>query len=354
MAIINYTDQLRYSGKGYIDAKMMPVKSFDDLKAFPMTQRFEGLTMVVLNDGSPQDYWLVGGITNSCWQPKTPSNFNDLRLTLEDGFLKLSDKGVILGDKIDLNSFFPSGDGGSGSGLHIENVDYTNANDKGEKGIFMCFTYSDGTKKYLDMSQFVSNLYEPGDGIVIDGKVISIDSAISERINTLETQISELDTKKADGSIVEDLSNRLTDTIQRISAVESTHTKDIESIQTQLNEEKGAREDFDKASKTAINKLQAQIKVANTAIDENKSSILTNATEISALKERVNALSSAAEGSTPDGKTIGITNDGQKSLYVKILERDGNILSVENNEKGETGLYARIPVFYEDEELNNE
>jgi hypothetical protein len=56
MAIINYTDQLRYSGKGYIDAKMMPVKSFDDLKAFPMTQRFEGLTIVVLNDGAPQDY----------------------------------------------------------------------------------------------------------------------------------------------------------------------------------------------------------------------------------------------------------------------------------------------------------
>ena len=48
MAIINYTDQLKYTGKGYLDAKMMPVETVDDLKKISLTQRFEGLTITVL------------------------------------------------------------------------------------------------------------------------------------------------------------------------------------------------------------------------------------------------------------------------------------------------------------------
>ena len=90
MGIINYTNQLKYTGKGYLDAKMMPVETVDDLKKISLTQRFEGLTITVLNNGNPQDYWLVGGITNDKWIPKTSNNnFNDLRLVLEEGFLKL-------------------------------------------------------------------------------------------------------------------------------------------------------------------------------------------------------------------------------------------------------------------------
>ena len=89
MAIINYTDQIKYAGRGYLDAKMMPVNTVDDLYAISLTQRFEGLTITVLNNGNPQDYWLVGGVTNSCWIPKTATNFNELKLALEDGFLKL-------------------------------------------------------------------------------------------------------------------------------------------------------------------------------------------------------------------------------------------------------------------------
>ena len=67
MAIINYTDQLKYTGKGYLDSKMMPVNTFSDLQNIPRPQRFEGLTITVLNNGNPQDYWLIGGTSNSCW-----------------------------------------------------------------------------------------------------------------------------------------------------------------------------------------------------------------------------------------------------------------------------------------------
>ena len=309
MAIINYTDQLKYTGRGYLDAKMMPVQSVDDLKNIPLSQRFEGFTVTVLNDGNPQDYWLVGGTTNKYWLPKTVSaNHNSLKLILEEGFLKLMDNNNQLGDSIDLNNFFPEEPENPEEtvDLYISSVDYATEDDNNNQGIFLCFTYSDETKKYLDMSQFLSNTYEAGSGIVIDGQVISLDSAIVGRIESLETTVEE-------------------------------HKVDIKDIKDRL---------------ANISEILKQVNENSTKISENTAAIDENKTEISILTERVNALSSAAEGSTPDGKTIGITDDGQKALYVKVLEKDGNILKVENHE-GNSGLFASIPVFYEDEELNN-
>ena len=286
MAIINYTDQIKYAGKGYLDAKMMPVNTFDDLKSIPPTQRFEGLTVVVLNEGNPQDYWLIGGTSNSCWVPKNANNFNDLKLVLEEGFLKLMNAETQLGEAVDFNSFFPESDNVD---LYISSVDYTSENDKDENGIFMCFTYSDDSKKYLDMSQFLANTYEAGDGIVINGNVISIDSAINGRIEAIETELA----SKAD----------ITD-VELLEAAVTEVAKDVASVSAEVN---------------------------------------VNKTNIESLQARINALN--------DNKTIGITSEG--SLYVKILKKDGNLLSV-GEENGESGLCAFIPVYCEDEELNEE
>lgn len=273
MAIINYTDQLKYAGRGYLDAKMMPVKSVDDLKSISLSQRFEGLTVTVLNDGSPQDYWLVGGVTNANWVPKTVTTFDDLRLVLEDGFLKLENNGVLLGDAVDLNSFFPESPDVPENDLYIETVDYVTEDEVGKVGIFMRFIYSDGTMKYLDMSQFLSNTYDAGSGIVIEGNVISLDSAVSGRIEALET-----------------------------------------------------------------------------AIEEVKASTEETKTSVASLAEKVAQLNSQIEGIKPDGKTIGFAEDS-KALHVKVLNEDGNMLQVSTNESGESGLFAGIPIFYEDEEL---
>lgn len=286
MAIINYTDQIKYAGQGYLDAKMMPVQTVDDLKKIPPTQRFEGLTVTVLNEGNPQDYWLIGGTSNSCWVPKNANNFNDLKLILEEGFLKLMNADTQLGEAIDFNSFFPESDNVD---LYISSVDYTTENDKDEKGIFMCFTYSDGNKKYLDMSQFLANTYEAGDGIVINGNVISIDSAIKGRIESIETKLA----SKADITDVESLEEAVTEV-----------AKNVASVSDEVN---------------------------------------VNKSNIELLQARINALN--------DNETIGINNGG--SLYVKILKKDGNLLSV-GKENGESGLCAFIPVYCEDEELNEE
>ena len=286
MAIINYTDQIKYAGIGYLDAKKMPVQKVDDLKNIPPTQRFEGLTVVVLNEGNPQDYWLIGGTSNSCWVPKNANNFNDLKLVLEEGFLKLMNAETQLGEAVDFNSFFPESDNVD---LYISSVDYTSENDKDENGIFMCFTYSDESKKYLDMSQFLANTYEAGDGIVINGNVISIDSAINGRIEAIETELA----SKAD----------ITD-VELLEAAVTEVAKDVASVSAEVN---------------------------------------VNKTNIESLQARINALN--------DNKTIGITSEG--SLYVKILKKDGNLLSV-GEENGESGLCTFIPVYCEDEELNEE
>lgn len=323
MAIINYTDQIKYAGRGYLDAKMMPVNTFEDLKKISMTQRFEGLTITVLNNGNPQDYWLIGGTSNTCWIPKT-ANFEDLKLVLEKGFLKLMNGENQLGESVDFNNFFPSGE--VDSDLYINTIDYSTVDAEGNTGIFMCFTYSDNTKKYLDMSNFLSMSYEAGNGIVINGKVISIDEAITGKIETLETAISELN-----------------ETVYNKADAEHTH-EEFENLQNDINEEKSNRE-------TALKNINERLTNILSQVDINKQNIEINKTDIATLTERVNALSSAAEGSTPDGKTIGITEDEQKALYVKILEKEGNILKVDSN-NGETGLFASIPVFFEDEELN--
>lgn len=334
MAIINYTDQLKYAGKGYLDAKMMPVKTYEDLKTIPSTQRFEGLTIVVLNDGNPQDYWLVGGISNSCWKPKTSTNFNDLYLSLEEGFLKLKNSDVQLGEAIDLNNFFPV----SAEDIFIETVDYTTSDENGHTGIFMCFTYSNGTKKYLNMSQFLANTYEAGAGIVIDGNVISLDAALLGKIEIIENALNELQAQlasKADITDVEALEEALTDVSKSLIA------------------EKEMRETADLEHTNQIDSLRNKLANLTTTIESNRSNIESNTAAIAVLKTRVDALSSNTEGSTPDGETIGITDDEKKALYVKILNKEGNILTVDS-ENGMTGLYAGLSFFCEDEELNEE
>lgn len=365
MAIINFTDQIKYAGRGYLDAKMMPVKSIDDLKSISLKQRFEGFTVTVLNNGNPQDYWLVGGVTNEHWVPKTlGGDFSELKLVLEEGFLKLMNGNVILGESVNLNDFFPdTPQPPMPTDLYIESVEYVTENEVGSKGIFMLFTYSDGNKKYLDMSQFLSTTYEAGSGIVIDGSVISIDEAILGRITAIENELDNVKTlvneEISNRKIaIDDIKNRINTISQEMVSVKGDLQEQITDITNEIANEKIERENIDTKQnesidliKTRIDNLLISIDNNTKEISENKLDINNNAVEIATLKERVNALSSVAEGSVPDGETIGISNDESKALYVKILNKDGNMLSKDVNSNGESGLYASIPIFCEDDEL---
>ena len=209
--------------------------------------------------------------------------FDDLRIILEEGFLKLESGGEQLGEVIDFNEFFAAND----NDTFIDTIDYTASNDKGERGVFLCFTYNNGTQKYLDMGQFLNTVYEPGAGIVIENNIISLDEAILGRITALETTVNE--------------------------------------------------------NKTAIQDINTRLSALGVSVN-------TNTSDIATLKERVDSLLDTTEKLVPDNLTIGI-NDG---IYVKVLEKEGNMLMVDTNDAGESGLYAHIPVFYEDEELYKE
>ena len=78
MATLSYTNQLCFNGGGYLDSKMQPVATKSDLNKIPRSQRFIGLTVTVLDDGSgrPYDYWLEKSL--GTWVKKTtPDDDND-------------------------------------------------------------------------------------------------------------------------------------------------------------------------------------------------------------------------------------------------------------------------------------
>jgi len=61
------------TAKGPLDAKLTPADNYaelSDMTRIPRAQRYVGLTVTVLNSGSPIEYWLVGGTTNASWKIK--------------------------------------------------------------------------------------------------------------------------------------------------------------------------------------------------------------------------------------------------------------------------------------------
>lgn len=82
MAVLTYSDQIVFNGRGYLDSKMQPVATLEDLQKIPRTQRFVGLTVTVLDDGSgkPQDYWIKSGVK---WVKKTITIEGNVTLPLE-------------------------------------------------------------------------------------------------------------------------------------------------------------------------------------------------------------------------------------------------------------------------------
>jgi hypothetical protein len=56
-------NQYTYNGPGYLDAKIQPVETVNDLNKILLRQRFAGLTVTVIHpdgpDSKPADYWLV-------------------------------------------------------------------------------------------------------------------------------------------------------------------------------------------------------------------------------------------------------------------------------------------------------
>lgn len=71
MPVITYDKQIDYEGNAYLDPKMVPVQTHEDMFNIPFSNRFEGLKCTVKedseNNNKQTEYWLDGGIENENW-----------------------------------------------------------------------------------------------------------------------------------------------------------------------------------------------------------------------------------------------------------------------------------------------
>ena len=98
MAVIKVDTQMYSNGSKPLDAKLEPVKSFEDLYKIKLTDRYNGMIVTVLNNvyeydeqegddvlvsSNPIEYQLVGGITNDKWTEKKTGSAN-IKITGDD------------------------------------------------------------------------------------------------------------------------------------------------------------------------------------------------------------------------------------------------------------------------------
>lgn len=325
MAILNYGNQFKYSGKGYVDSKMAPVHSFEDLEknvGVLSSLYMPGMKVTVLNDG---DFGAVDYFLNQNYEWKRVVNLESLTLSLDKGnydadeneekylqihYVNSDGELVALGEPVDLSVLF---DGMETTNTFVVSAEIvTEMND--EKGLFIKYTYNDGNVFYTDITTLEPKVYTQGVGILI-GKdnVINVneewfDVWFKRKISNIETQVKELTTKQ------ESLSTLL----NTISDKVSTHETEIKTINGTLT--------------TALNRI------GNV---ENKADYATKvAEEAKTLVQQV--VESEVQG---DNKTIAISD---RKASVLISQKENNAIRINDD-----GVFVnKIVVNYMDSEIN--
>jgi hypothetical protein len=395
MAILNYGNQFKYSGKGYIDTKMTPVAKFEDLErnvGVLSSLYAPGMKVMVLNDEpfGPSEYFLT-----ESYEWKRIFDFNQLTLSLDkddignDGkietHLQLMYNNEIVGDAIDLS-------------VLLQDIEDTNTfvktaelvtEKEGEHGIFIKFTYNDGEVFYTDVTSLQPKIYEQGIGVLIgDDNIISIDETwfntwfeskiadLNARFETLENNLEQLATEV--NTLSDEVRTNTTGVTAALNLIDENARK-ITEVETATLAAKTKSEENEQNIITLSEKL-AKIRgveyikpgknVEVTTDDDGYVTISTNASEvdtseienrlenveniisghtsdIESLRQAIENLAPEGEALAGDGKTI-IASGGV--LTVQISSDELNILRANNN-----GLYAQgIEMFLGDEEINNE
>ena len=195
MAILNYGNQFKYSGKGYIHSKMLPVGSVDELEtnvSVLSANYMPGMKVTVLNDG---EYGAMEYFLNEDYEWKRVVNLDSLTLSFDKGnydgepdteyylqihYTNARGELVALGEALDLSVLLEdveariealenqSGDVPSveDTNTFVENATLVTEKD-GENGIFIKFDYNDGNSFYLDVTSLEPKTYANGVGILI-------------------------------------------------------------------------------------------------------------------------------------------------------------------------------------------
>lgn len=418
MAILNYGNQFKYSGRGYLDSKMMPVQKFEDLEKNVSTLASSyapGMKVMVLEDEffGPCEYFL-----NNDYEWKRVIDFEELSLSFDEGdfeggdgkkeaYIQLNYKGEVLGEPINISGLLNDVEsrldaleekGGvdvEDTNTFVESAEFVTEKE-GENGLFIKFTYNDGNSFYSDITALEPETYAQGVGILIgENNVISVDE---EWFATwFENKVDEFNERfqaiEGDIDVLEGSVTTLSQTLSALAGNVSANTTSIANMLQQIADntskisevETVANEAKTKSSENEgkINSLSAQLAAirgveyikpgenVNIVTDENGYVTLSvnapkvDTTEIENRLEEVEgvvsghtteiaSLRQAIENLSPEGEAL--TGDGETIITNKGM-LSVQISSDELNilKANANGLFAQgIEIVLGDDEINED
>lgn len=315
MAILNYGNQFKYNGEGYLDSKMAPVNTVDELERNVGTLSslyVPGMKVMVLND---EPFGAVEYFLNDDYEWKRVLDLEELTLSFDiedlgnDGsqerHLQLMYKGEQVGEAIDLSVLLKDVEERLDvlEGKEDDVVDtntFVNSAElvteyNGENGIFIKFVYNDGTDFAADITALEPKTYSQGVGILIgEDNVIKVDEPwfaqwfegkvkdFNERFVSIESDI--------DG-INESLSN-LSQSLSAISGKVDINTSNISSVLIQIA-----------ANAEKIQEAKALAEEAKTKANENENRVITLAEKLAKIRgvEYIKAGSNISVETSTDG-----------------------------------------------------
>lgn len=345
MAILNYGNQFRYNGGGYVDSKMEPVESVDKLVTDINTLSLyytPGMKITVLNDElfGTVDYFLTED-----YEWKRLIDFDSLTLSLdkgnydsdekEDAFLQLhytNNNGelVALGNAVDLSDLLTdvenriealeneSGSDVVDTNTFVQKAEFA-TEFNGETGLFIVFTYNNGESFAIDITTLKPTVYTQGVGVLIgEGNVIGIDEAwIDSKIAPLNEKIANAENEI---NVLKEQNTAFTSLLETISGSVTKHEQDINKTNSDL-----------------------------TAAIERISGVETKVDNVAAVAEEAKILAQQSLDNQIEGDEV-TTSISDKKVSVLISKQENNAIQV-----NEDGIFVdRITVTYMDEEINND
>ena len=329
MAVINYSDQFKYAGKGYMDAKVAPVANLDDLtsiSSFVLAKYYTpGMVVMVLDDGrgkGPTQYVLTNDYV---WEKiSDDTNLGDMEEridTIESSVVSLDTRMSEIASKSNENS--------EKIGTLTNKLEQIAGIEKLKAGENIVF--SSDEEGNLVISAEVPEIEIPEiDLTEIENRIGAVEGDVDNlagRIEATESGITAIEEayKAADDA----LSNRLNTLAGRMTNVESGITANAEDVQTlnnRLNEIAG----IVSGNNEEIKALDLAFNDFATTTDS-KINVITG--EVETIKTRLDSIPSGEGDIAVDDITI--QKDENKKLSVKISAEDGNALTV-----NEDGLFS--------------
>ena len=335
MAILNYGNQFRYNGDGYVDSKMAPVRSVDDLEHdinVLISQYTPGMKVTVIDDG---EFGAVDYVLNEKYEWKRLIDLDCLTLSFDKGnydsnpdteyYLQLhytnsNGELVALGETLDMSVLLedveariealenkPEAPSVEDTNTFIIDANVVTEKD-GENGIFVKFDYNDGNSLYLDITSLEPKSYASGVGILIgEDNVIGIDEAWFEA--WFNEKVAEINSKLV---ILENEVSAVKDTVTNLSQQLGLISGKVDTQGANL---------IEAIAQIAANK--SSIENVSAVVEENKAEIVSLAEQLAMIR----GVEFIREGSNIKVET---NQDGSITISAVVPETDVDLSEVES------------------------